>query len=171
MKSSVCYALLLVFVISGCVTSGDLATTRNFSIGQDTTLSITPSNDPKSMVLVLENELLRAGFDVAPYELASRQVKYRAETKVASEQGRAAAQTEASLSSGLYLPSAVAVTMTYNYSEYPAATYFTKAFIRLIDLENQKLLLSYSVDGSEWTPLSMNKVIKDFVMKLKTYRH
>ena len=64
------------------------------------------------------------------------------------------------------LPTRIGVGLTYTFSEYPAATYYTRAFLRVIDVSDQRVLASYRANGSELRPLNMDAVIADFVQTL-----
>jgi hypothetical protein len=81
------------------------------------------------------------------------------------------AVSQSDVSSRTYLPTAIAVALSYQYAEYPAATYYTSAYMRVIDLADKRVLASYRVDGSQWTPISMDSVISDFVRDLKARTH
>jgi hypothetical protein len=60
----------MLAALVGCVSSGKMTVARDFSLAATTKIAMAPGPDPKGFRTVLENELLEAGFDVAPLELA-----------------------------------------------------------------------------------------------------
>jgi hypothetical protein len=160
----------LLMLLAGCKSSGELVATRNFTISESTKISVAPSSDPKGQTLYLENKMLAAGFDIAPYEMAVDQMESRSSATVRANEEELRIDSDASVSARTYLPTAVAIKLDYRYREYPAAIYYTSVFIRLIDLTDQRVLASYSVNGSEMRSIRIHNVIDDFVQRLQDYR-
>lgn len=126
-----------------------------------------PAPDPKGFLTVLENELLVAGFDIAPVESASSVAESARIAQAEADYGRVRIGEQTEVTTGIRVPSRVGISLTYTYVEYPAATYFTRAFIRIIDLSDQRVLASFRADGSELRPLRMDRIIRDFVTQLQ----
>lgn len=161
---------VILLFLSGCVTSGELTTAQEFILSKDTPIAVIQEGDPHGITLQLENELLSAGFDVAPYETAQKQAQIESDIEASASGSNVSAEAQSTASSGTYLPSAVAVTVDYKYSEYPAATYYTRAFFRVMDVRDKTLLASYSLDGSEMNPIDMEAAMEDFVKRLQSFR-
>jgi hypothetical protein len=149
------------------VSSGKLTVARDFEISSSTKVSMAPGDDPEGYGMALENELLAAGFDVAPYELAKSVVRSESTTRyrASGRSGHSASGTE--VFARTYLPTAIAVSLRYTVRRYAMKTDCISAYIRVIDLSDERLLASYRAEGSEWAPVHMSSVIADFVGQLE----
>lgn len=139
---------------------------RGFRLSKGTKVVLGQTSDPKGLGVKLENALLEAGFDVAPFELARRSLR-SSHVRAGAASGDGFYEVGNSETYAVTLmPAGVVVSMTYEYTEYTAATYYTSAMMRVVDLESERLLASYRVDGSQLTPISMDGAIANFVEEL-----
>jgi hypothetical protein len=121
--------LALLLSVTGCVSSGKLTVARDFEISSSTKVSMAPGDDPEGYGMALENELLAAGFDVAPYELAKSVVRSESTTRyrASGRSGHSASGTE--VFARTYLPTAIAVSLRYTVRRYAMKTDCISAYI------------------------------------------
>lgn len=158
MKKIALFVFAISVFLSGCATSGKISKTRNFSITADTPIAVHSPSDP-SLAAAIEGELLGLGLKVVPYETAASVVTTNSKITLES---KSISGTQSS-SDFTYIPASVVISTNLKFKYYPAATYFLGGNIRVLDMNDKKLIANFNYQGSEWTIGNSDDIVRLFI--------
>jgi hypothetical protein len=156
------YMLLLFFigclVFSSCVTTAKVAKARDFTLTTNTPIAVQSIVYPEAG-MAIEEMLLEKGYNVVPYEVALDKTT----TDFNISRRNRSVDGSVSTYNARYIPAAIVITVSMKFTYYPAATYFDGGYIRILDLTDKRLLVSFRYKGGAWTVGNLDSVLNQFV--------
>ncbi|NMB82038.1 MAG: hypothetical protein GYA14_09495 [Ignavibacteria bacterium] len=164
MKKIINYQYLFVliftsFIFFGCVSSAKITKTKDFVLNKNTPIAVQCPEFPEAAMRI-EEILLEMGFNVCPYEVALSKVT----TDFNISKNNNSTSGSVSTYKAKYIPAAIVISAKLSFKYYAAATYFNGGFIRILDLTDNKLLVSFRYDGGTWTIGNLEDVLNKFGM-------
>jgi len=154
--------MLLFFVscvvFSSCVTTAKVAKVRDFTLTKNTPIAVQSPEYPEAAMRI-EEMLLEMGYNVVPYETALNKTT----TDFAVSTNNNSVNGSVSTYNAKYIPAAIVITVSVSFTHYPAATYFDGGYIRILDLKDNRLLVSFRYSGGTWTVGNLDSVLNQFV--------
>jgi hypothetical protein len=139
------------------VTTAKVSKVKDFTLTKNTPIAVQSQEYPEAGVRI-EEILLNMGYDVVPYEVAINKVT----TDIAISQQNNSINGSVSTYGAKYIPAAIVINVNLSFTHYPAATYFDGGYIRIIDLADKKLLVSFRYKGGMWTVGNIDSVVNQF---------
>jgi hypothetical protein len=164
------YLIIVLGILQmNCATTGELAKIKDFAIESNTKMTIISTVDPLNLVPMLENELMSLGIEICPLEVAQEAIKSESSTIIGEKENKLSIDNKTTSRAVTYIPTSIAIDIKYNYRTYPAVTYITNMYIRLMDLRDKKILASFAYSGSEMVYALPKDLIRDFVKKINVF--
>jgi hypothetical protein len=142
-----------------------MSSSHNFKLSKKTKIAIL-SNSDLNLGISLESELLNMGFNIVPYETATKGISSRTNINATKNNNNYSGNVNSTVYNSTYIPSDIVISVNIKLTKYPLATYLDTAYIRILNLEDQKLLASFQYDGGPFTLYSSNTIIEKFIIDL-----
>jgi hypothetical protein len=152
-----------------CTTLSDFRATRQFQLSSDTDVCVVCAFDPYNLRPALENELMNVNLKLVPYETAVSATTTTSRSSTQRDDSSTTSTSTTSTYSGTYIPAGVVIDLQYRFSRYPAVTYFTTFYIRVIDTVDKHILASSTFNGNEFKFADPVGIFRDFAGKLAQY--